>query len=250
MERVIRTLLAAVRAVCDLAVPLVCPCGAEGTVLCLVCAAHLRTAPRRVEAGAPALQVLSASDAARGTASLVFAPVMPVLALGEHANALRRIVLAWKNGGMLCLARPLGASLAPGVEPLVRGRDPRSVHLVPVPSSAAHRVRRGADHTAELAVEIARRTGCGTARPLVLHGPGQGGRGGRDRRAARTGRIRVQRSLAGVRRAILVDDVLTTGTTLRSAHDALSARGVEVLGALVVTAAREGVRGAADLGIR
>lgn len=231
----------------DLVLPRTCPCGeADGTVLCAACAETLAVEPLRVEAACPALQLVSEADAAVGTGSLVFEPVLPVLALGEHAGRLRRVLLAWKNGGMLCLSAPLAAALAPGVPRLVdqaRGSGatvaPTDVHLVPVPSSLAHRARRGEHHTGELARGIARRTGARTADVLRLRGSGsQLGRGRRERREGRWNRVQLRRAHSAVRRAVLVDDVVTTGSTLRSAHDALEAAGIEVLGALVVASAR------------
>lgn len=240
VARAIRGLVASALAVADLAVPLSCPCGREGVRLCAACRGLLAPAPVRVDAACPALQIVVAADASRGESGVIAAPLLPVLALGEHVGGLRRLVLAWKNGGMLCLAQPLGEHLTPGVGMLGAGRE---VALVPIPSSLAHRIRRGEDHTAELARAVARRSGTRVVPALSLRGGSQSGKGRRERREDRWDQMRTTRAAATLRRGsgagvILVDDVVTTGATLRAAHAALEGDGVQVLGAIVVSSAR------------
>lgn len=112
--------------------------------------------------------------------------------------------------------------------------------LVPVPSRPAARLRRGEDHTAEL-VRALDREGAGRALPLrAAPTTAQEGRGARARRLRR---IRLDPAQARRARAldapvIVVDDVVTTGATLRGMHEALDAEGIEVLGAAVIASAR------------
>lgn len=232
--------LAMVRATAELVVPLACPCGAEGTIPCRDCAAEIARDPVRVEAACPALQELRGADASRGEDGVDFAPLLAVHALGEHAGTLRSLVLAWKNGGMLCLAEPFAEALTPAV--LAHCPSPGTA-LVPIPSSLAHRLRRGEDHTTELARALGARTGLPTVRALTLRGGSQSGKGRRERREARWDRMRLSatgRALppAAGSRVLLVDDVVTTGSTLRAARDVLEGAGVEVTGAIAVAAAR------------
>jgi predicted amidophosphoribosyltransferase len=83
-------------------------------------------------------------------------------------------------------------------------------------------------------------TGLRRARVRARMSRGQHGRGSRERhRRAITLRITPAR-LAALRRdgAILVDDVVTTGSTLRALHDALDGLEVPVHGATVIAATR------------
>lgn len=202
---------------------------------CAACAAHLEVAPVPVDARCEALQVFAGTGPGGGA---VFASAVRVLALGEHAGVLRRLVLAWKNGGQLCLTAPFARALAPGARALAGDQHGAGAVLVPVPSSLAHRLRRGEDHTVELARAIGRETGIAVVRAVALGAGTQAGKGGRERRTGRDVRVRGAGRDGGGRRAILVDDVVTTGTTLRAVAEALEAAGWDVLGALVVSAAR------------
>lgn len=101
------------------------------------------------------------------------------------------------------------------------------------PTAAARRRDRGFDHAHHLALELARRIDR-PARALLQREGGE----------AQTGRPSAQRRSGGPRfrairapaRVLLVDDVATTGTTLRSAATALRAAGTVWVGA--ATAAR------------
>ncbi|MGY5765951.1 ComF family protein [Brachybacterium sp. DNPG3] len=233
---------------CALIAPRECPCGREGAWLCRDCALLLEAPPTRVDSVCDALQLLSSTRVREEDAvpaGTDHRPLLPVLAIGEYAGPLQSLVLAWKNGGMLHLGPHLASALVPAVEALAcetretaaSSSDP--VLLIPVPSRRSARLRRGEDHVAELVREIAARGG---GRALVLRASpttAQEGGGSRQRRhrRIRLGRGGVPEPLRG-RAAVIVDDVVTTGATLRGMHEALTSAGVPVLGAVVIASAR------------
>ncbi|GAA4521656.1 phosphoribosyltransferase family protein [Brachybacterium paraconglomeratum] len=232
---------------CALVAPRQCPCGREDTRLCPHCTALLESEPCRVESCCDALQELSAArvrDEVHGDlmlpAGVDHTPLLPVLALGEYGGDLQRLILAWKNGGMLHLGARIAPALSPAVARLAGDADGALPFLVPVPSQRSARLRRGEDHTAEL-VRAMERSGAGRA--LLLRAQpttaqeGQGARQRRNRQILLRGRAARQ---AGLRAApvVIVDDVVTTGSTLRGMHQALTAAGMQVLGAVVVASAR------------
>jgi predicted amidophosphoribosyltransferase len=97
--------------------------------------------------------------------------------------------------------------------------------LAPVPLHPARRRRRGFNQAAVLAEALARRTGLAVTESLTRSGPAgtQVGRPRPERLAAPPGRIRAEGHIPA--RAILVDDVATTGATLAACAAALRARG-------------------------
>ncbi|GAA1302784.1 MAG: ComF family protein [Brachybacterium tyrofermentans] len=236
---------------CSLVTPRHCPCGEEGTWLCRRCAGLLAAPAIRVESCCDALQHLTAArvhaEQHGGVllpAGVDHTPILPVLALGEYSGPLQRLVLAWKNGGMLHLGAPLARALAPVIARLAADAEQTCPALVPVPSRLGARLRRGEDHTAELVRELAR-TGAG--RPLLLRSTPTTAQEGQGSRQRRTRQIRLAGHAArraGQERSavIIVDDVVTTGSTLRGMHEALTGAGMTVLGAAVVASARLPVR--------
>ncbi|MGV9195164.1 ComF family protein [Microbacterium sp. MC2] len=138
-----------------------------------------------------------------------------------------RVIRACKQDGRTGLARPLGALLRAAAADF----DPAAI-VVPVPSSRAALRRRGY-RVAEL---LARRAGLAPHRLLRPAGVAADQRG--LDRAARAENVRGTlraRSVAG-RRVLVVDDVITTGATLREAVRVLRAAGAEVVGAATVAA--------------
>lgn len=214
-------------------------CGAPGRPLCEACDAALVPRP--------------------GIAWPTPTPVglvLPVAALGYDGVA-RTLVVAHKEHGRLALARPLGRLLAAAVEEAwrlgtegVTGRDPTPVlTLVPVPSHVS--VVRGRGHdpllrVARTAAGVLRSQGADVVVRRLLRvraRPGdQAALGAEERSANLRGRFeaRVPPGALGLRRArlVLVDDVITTGATLREAQRALEAEGLLPLAAATVAATR------------
>ncbi len=213
-----------------------CACGRPGRVLCPSCRSALP------EGGRPAWPT----------------PVPPGLATpwaaGDYADALRSIVLAHKERGMLALTPVLGRLLAGVVGVAVRLELP--VLLVPVPSRAAAVRARGRDPTRALVLEAAarlRRAGLESACVELLRlRAGVVDQAGLD---ARRRADNLDRSMwvppAGLRRAargaargsspvrvVVCDDVLTTGATAREAQRALEAVGLRVAAVATVAATR------------
>jgi predicted amidophosphoribosyltransferase len=159
-----------------------------------------------------------------------------------YAGAVPALVNGLKERGAVGLARLMAAQIAATVPPGWWAGTP-SVALVPVPADPLRRRRRGVDHAARLAAELAPRCGLPVA-PVLTRPLAVGGRQAGRSRAQRLASDRLAVVLRTDRRApsavpsaaILVDDVHTTGATLHAC--ALALRESGALDVRAVTYAR------------
>lgn len=179
--------------------------------------------------------------------------LVPVRAAGEYADALRALVLAHKEHRRFALAAPLGDLVAEAVLALLRDLDcdpGQQVLLVPVPSRRAVVAARGHDPL----LRIGRRAASvlrGRGRPArllpllrqVSRPLDQAGLTADQRRLNVAGRFGPRSRRVPPGDLVLIDDVMTTGATLREAQRALEVGGHALVGAATVTATR---RTAAD----
>lgn len=195
-----------------LAVPSACwDCGARARrrePLCLACRGRLRwlgTEPTRL-AGVE-----------------VWAPV-------AYDGPARALVHGLKFRGAVGLAEPLAAQIAANA-PARLLRPPAA--LVPVPLAPARARARGYNQAERIAVALGRRAGLRVVECLRRRSGGrQVGRGRGERLLALAGAIEARTGSPIPERALLVDDVVTTGGTLAACADALHAAGASDVAAL------------------
>ncbi|TLM85630.1 ComF family protein [Pseudarthrobacter sp. NamE2] len=222
-----------------LTVPVDCVCcGAEDSALCHECDRRIRRltkAPFRAESGAPVLMDIGGRV------------LLPVVAAGVYREELAQALLSFKRHGQHRIRASLGRALAGAVR--AAAGEGETACLIPVPTSSAAYLRRGFSPVQLLLAEAARQLqGVQHLDVLVKNGQAglalPGGQKGLDR-GARAKRVRssmkVRRRAGGRlagRRCIVVDDVLTTGSTLAEAARALHQAGAIVTGAVVLAATR------------
>lgn len=137
---------------------------------------------------------------------------------GEYQGVLRNTILALKHRGRDELARPLAQRLAAAVAMAPWAAE---IGLVTsVPSHTWYRVRRGYSAARVLAAEVARALALPARSLLTRRGLGrQAGSSRAERLRLAAGSFKSGRQLSGS--ILLIDDVTTTGTTLRRATAAL-----------------------------
>ncbi len=165
----------------------------------------------------------------------------PVVAATAYRGAVRRALVAYKDAERRDLAGVLAELLADAVAPFVQACGP--LVLVPAPSSPRARRVRG---DAPIETLARRAAALVEPRPIVVralrvrrHVVDQAGLGAADRAANLSGAYAVRPRSGGAltgRKVVLVDDVVTTGTTLAEASRALAEQRIDVVGASVVAA--------------
>lgn len=158
-----------------------------------------------------------------------------------HRGAAARLVRLMKYRRLMAAASYLVDAMAELV-------PPDASCLVPVPRAVVRRARYGIDPAGVLAAGLAARTGIPMVEALKgpVWWPQRAGRG-RSRRSP----VRFRNSRTVPVRAVLVDDVLTTGATMLGALVAVDPtrdRGVRVLTATSVGTMRHGANTAPNLG--
>ncbi len=194
--------------------------------------------------------------------------VLPVTAAGHYEGLLSRALLAFKDHGSITLARHLAPGLRrsldlavertgdgpPGAESagwtvvtpppslksrLSRGFDPLQLllrHALPSPGGGALPGHRQLVY----APAVLRQSTQASLRSLNPRGGRQKSRGARARRRSLAGSFEITARGAGVLRGadvLLLDDVLTSGSTLGELYRVLEAAGATVHGAAVIAAA-------------
>lgn len=161
--------------------------------------------------------------------------------LGPYEGRLRRLVGALKFGGYAGVGAPLGRLMASRMAAPAEGID----EVVAVPLHWRRRWTRGYNQAECIARGLAESLGrpCGgrglhRTRPTLP----QTGRNRRERLVNLRGAFAADRRHFDGRRLLLVDDVVTTGATLRACARALREAGAEAVHA--VAAARAPWRGA------
>ena len=149
---------------------------------------------------------------------------LTIRAAGDYDGAVRDAILALKRGERAYL-EPLAALLAPLVPP--------GTAIVPVATTRRRAAERGFDQARELARRVAALRSGWTDEVLRKRGAAQRGLGRSERLGAR-GRFSLRPGADVPSHAVLLDDVVTTGATLRDAARTLAAAGCSVLGAVVV----------------
>lgn len=221
----------AVRDAWRLVLPIECGgCGEPGDGLCLACRRALVPDPvrRHLPGGIPVASSLRYEDRARD--------VMLAFKESGRTDAAAALALALHAAVQTLDALPPPApATAPTPTARVRASTPAvgAPELAIVPASSAALRRRGYDPVAVLV----RRAGGRVVRPLRTIRAGVTAAQKRLDRAARSenrvGTMRARGPLSG-RAFVLVDDVLTTGSTLTEAARAIGSAGGVVLAAATV----------------
>lgn len=154
---------------------------------------------------------------------------------GAYDGVLKELVHLFKYGRVTTLARPLGERLA-----LALPRDQRFDFVVPLPMHWRRRWKRGFNQSELLACEISRRSAIPLVKAVkrIKATQVQAGLSGPRRRKNVLGAFAVTKpSPIQGKRILLVDDVMTTGSTASACAAALKSAGAAHVAVLALARA-------------
>jgi ComF family protein len=183
---------------------------------------------------APRLVFCASCGTTRAASARVLEDGVCVRAAGVYAAPLSQAITRMKFEHRPDLAARL-ALLFDG--PLARAA--RDSDVVPVPLHRERLLERGFNQSALLARELVRQSGARFAPELLVRArdTAQQSRLGRVERSANVARAFVATRALGARPVTLVDDVITTGSTLSACADALQRAGATSIQVIVLAAA-------------
>ena len=206
--------------VLDLVLPLQCGgCGTPSTRWCEACAKELSVRSDEPHVVSPHLD-----------------PGVPAFSLGPQAATRREAIIAVKERGRADLIKPLAAALSAGIAHLITWgvvETPVTVVAAPTRRSAAR--RRGGDPITRVALAAAAGLpgvdviAALRTRAFVVDSVGLSSA---DRQRNIAGRVKVIKPVAG--EVLLVDDIITTGATVRESVRVLGTVGAHVAAVLAI----------------
>lgn len=188
-----------------------CGCKRLGAVLCEGCRDALVGAPRRVIRG--------------NLAGWAFC---------DFGNQVSKILNAFKEDGQTRVAATLAYKMSPLLANFALPEvDTKSVILVSIPSRSSSFVKRGFVPAQVLAKQLAKQNGLRSVAALKFFRPvnDQAGLVKSERRTNLVESMRAKFSLRGYR-VLIIDDIVTTGSTILEARRALEKAGAQVIGFL------------------
>jgi predicted amidophosphoribosyltransferase len=202
----------------DLVLPVECGgCGAPSTPWCDACARTLTVRTDEPVLVTPRLD-----------------PGVPVFSLGRYAGVRREAIVAVKERGRTDLIGPLSAALHDGLTRLLAwGIVDAPLTLVPAPTRRSAARRRGGDPVTRIA--LAARLPDATVSPALrirAFTRDSVGLSAAERQRNIAGRVALRRAVGG--EVLLVDDVVTTGTTADESVRVLQAAGARVTAVLAI----------------
>jgi predicted amidophosphoribosyltransferase len=204
--------------VLDLLLPLECGgCGAPSTRWCAACARELSLRPDDPRLITPRVD-----------------PQVPVFSLGRYAGARRAAIVAAKERNRSDLLVPLASALQSGLDRLIGwGIAAVPLTLVPAPTRGSAARRRGGDPVTRIAQAVSS-DGVDVVAALRMRALTRDsvGLSITARQANVVGRIKLRRPVHGD--VLLVDDIVTTGTTAAESVRVLQTAGAQVVGVLAI----------------
>lgn len=197
-----------------LAPHLCCNCQKTGSVLCENCKYDITSEPYEC-------CVLCTTPATNGLCTTCIAPFARAWCVGPRMGGLEAVVDAYKFEGVRSAVLSCG-ELLDTVLPML----PPETVIVPVPTVPRHIRQRGFDHTLQMAAYLARRRGVRCQQMVTRKTDTV------QYTESRADRLRQAKEAFACRGTIdkgaiylLVDDVITTGATIRYAAEALRQAG-------------------------
>jgi ComF family protein len=195
-------------------------CAKIGTPLCTNCKYNITSEPF---SGC----ILCGKHSPEGVCAQHDSSVCKAWVVGERHTILKSVLDAYKFQYVKSAARPL-SDMLDTVLPLL----PRNTVIAPVPTAASHVRERGYDHIGVLARLLAQQRGMSVV-PLLKRSTSTTqhrlNRVNRQHEASKTFFINSAISIDPTTPVLLLDDIITTGSTITAAANVLAESGVETI---------------------